>query len=125
MRVQVTLKQINLDTGEEKIIADGPAIMEEGRLRYREDQEKAIHDVHFSEKEVILERRAEISSRTVLSNERDSHSMVKSPWGDMNLEAKTNRISMEKERWIVEYELFSENERILNQRLQWEIRYLS
>lgn len=125
MRVQVTLKQINLDTGEEKVIADGPAIMEKGRLRYREDREKAIHDVHFSEEEVILERRADISSRTVLTNGKQSQSTVKSPWGDMNLQAKTNLIQMEKERWIVEYELFSENERILNQRLQWEIRYLS
>lgn len=125
MRVQVTLKQVNLDTGEEKVIADGPAIMEEGRLRYKEDEEKAFHDVHFSEEEVILERRAEVSSRTVLNRKRQSQSTVKSPWGDMNLDAKVNRIDMEKYRWTVEYELFSENERVLNQRLEWKIRYLA
>lgn len=125
MRVQVTLKQINLDTGEEKVIADGPAIMEEGRLRYKEDAEKAFHDVHFSEEEVILERRADVSSRTVLNRKKQSQSTVKSPWGDMNLDAKVNRIDMEKYRWAVEYELFSENERVLNQRLEWKIRYLA
>lgn len=125
MRVQVTLKQMNLDTGEETIIADGPAIMEEGRLRYKEDKEKAFHDVHFSEEEVVLERRADVSSKTVLNQKKKSKSTVKSPWGDMNLEAKTNLIKMEKQRWIVEYELFSENERVLNQRLEWKIRYFA
>lgn len=119
------MKQINLDTGEEKVIADGPAIMEEGRLRYKEDEQKAFHDVHFSEEEVILERRADVSSRTVLNRKKQSQSTVKSPWGDMNLEAKVNRIDMEKYRWTVEYELFSENERVLNQRLEWKIRYLA
>lgn len=125
MRVQVTLVSHDLDTGEEKVIADSPALLNDNRLRYEEKEEHAIHEVVFEENHVILKRKADVSSTTELFLEESGTSLVESPWGIMNLSSETGTITRDKDRWIVEYSIYSGNERVLHQRLEWKIRYLS
>ncbi|MDD6257802.1 MAG: DUF1934 family protein [Erysipelotrichaceae bacterium] len=125
MRVQVTLVSRNLDTGEEKVIADSPALLNENRLRYEEKEEHAIHDVLFEENHVVLKRKADVTSTTELFLEDSGTSLVESPWGIMNLSSETETITRDKDRWIVEYSIYSGNERVLHQRLEWKIRYFS
>ncbi len=125
MRVQVTLVSRNLDTGEEKVIADSTALLNENRLRYEEKEEHAIHDVLFEENHVVLKRKADVTSTTELFLEDSGTSLVESPWGIMNLSSETETITRDKDRWIVEYSIYSGNERVLHQRLEWKIRYFS
>ena len=125
MRVQVTLVSRNLDTGEEKVIADSPALLNENRLRYEEKEEHAIHDVLFEENHVVLKRKADVTSTTELFLEDSGTSLVESPWGIMNLSSETETITRDKDRWTVEYSIYSGNERVLHQRLEWKIRYFS
>jgi uncharacterized beta-barrel protein YwiB (DUF1934 family) len=125
MRVQVTLVSRNLDTGEEKVIADSPALLDENRLRYEEKEEHAIHDVLFEENHVVLKRKADVTSTTELFLEDSGTSLVESPWGIMNLSSETETITRDKDRWIVEYSIYSGNERVLHQRLEWKIIYFS
>ena len=62
MKVRIQLKQINLLENEEKIIADGNAILENNHLKYKEKDENALHFVTFEEDEVTLERKCKIWS---------------------------------------------------------------
>ena len=52
MKVRIQLKQINLLENEEKIIADGNAILENNHLKYKEKDENALHFVTFEEDEL-------------------------------------------------------------------------
>lgn len=125
MRVKVTLMQYNLTDHEEKMIADGSAILEKNTLKYKELEEDALHFVKFEDDTVTLERRCEISSVTVLNKDAPGKAIVKSPFGDMDLQTKTTRIEKKYDEWIVEYGIFSENNEIFQQRLVWKIKYLS
>ncbi len=125
MKVKVTLTQFNLMDNEEKIIADGNAILNKNELKYKEDESSALHFVTFEEDVVKLERKCDISSITVLNNGKWGHSTVKSPYGDMELKTKTHKISKNFQEWSVEYSIYSQNEEVLRQKLVWNIQYLS
>ena len=125
MRVRIQLKQINLLEHEEKIIADGNAILENNHLKYKEKDENALHFVTFEDDVITLERKCDISSITVLKNGKYGHSTVKSPYGDMEMKTKTHKVLKSESLWAVEYSVLSENEEILRQRLEWSIQYLS
>lgn len=125
MKVQVKLIQYDLSSREEKLIADGNAIKDRNTLKYKESQEDALHFVTFDEDSVILERKCEISSRTVLMRNGYGKAVVSSPYGDMEMETKTFLIEQNDDEWIVEYGIFSENNEIFRQRLVWKINYLS
>ena len=125
MKVRIQLKQINLLENEEKIIADGNAILENNHLKYKEKDENALHFVTFEEDEVTLERKCDISSITVLKNVKFGYSTIKSPYGDMEMKTKTHKVVKSESLWAVEYSVICENEEILRQRLEWNIQYLS
>ncbi len=125
MKVRIQLKQINLLENEEKIIADGNAILENNHLKYKEKDENALHFVTFEEDEVTLERKCDISSTTVLKNGKFGHSTIKSPYGDMEMKTKTHKVVKSESLWAVEYSVICKNEEILRQRLEWNIQYLS
>jgi uncharacterized beta-barrel protein YwiB (DUF1934 family) len=125
MKVKVTLTQFNLIDNEEKVIADGNAILNKNELKYKEDKSSALHFVTFEEDVVKLERKSDVSSITVLNNGKWGHSTVKSPYGDMELKTKTHKISKKFQEWSVEYSIYSQNEEVLRQKLVWNIQYLS
>lgn len=125
MKIRVTLIQYDLLENEEKVIADGNAIYENNHLKYKEKDEDAFHIVTFEEGTVTLERKCDISSKTILHDGRYGHSVVTSPYGDMDFKTFTQQIVKNDEEMIVEYSLFSENNEILHNRLVWKLEYLS
>lgn len=125
MKVKCKLTQYNLIDHEERVIADGNAILEKNQLKYKESEENAFHFVTFSTETVSLERKCDISSITVLNNGKWGHTTVHSPYGDMEMKTKTYIITKEEDKWVVEYSVFSESEEVLHQRLVWDIAYYS
>lgn len=124
MRIALTLKATDLETGQVKVLADGPAILHEETLIYVEKDTGARHRVRFGE-EVIIERSAEVSSRTVLREGGNGESVVSSPYGDMKLVTKCKMKTHSKTAWIVEYSVFSGDEQVLEQRLEWNLKPFS
>lgn len=125
MKVKVKLIQYNLLDNEEKIIADGNAILEKNILKYKENDTSAFHFVEFQEELVKLERKCDISSITILNNGKWGHTTVMSPYGNMEMKTKTYSILRNDYEWIVEYSIYSQNEEVVRQKLVWNIQYLS
>ncbi len=125
MKVKVKLIQYNLLDNEEKIIADGNAILEKNILKYKENETTALHFVEFQDEIVKLERKCDISSITVLNNGKWGHTTVMSPYGDMEMKTKTHSILKNDFQWVVEYSIYSHNEELVHQKLIWNIQYLS
>ncbi len=125
MKVKVKLIQYNLLDNEEKIIADGNAILEKNILKYKENETTALHFVEFQDEIVKLERKCDISSITVLNNGKWGHTTVMSPYGDMEMKTKTHSILKNDFQWVVEYSIYPHNEELVHQKLIWNIQYLS
>ena len=124
MRVKVILEATDLNTGEKKVLADGPAILNGDELLYTEKDTNARHKITFSD-EVIIERKAEISSRTVIREGKRGESVVSSEFGDMKMLTEGKMKTHSKTAWLVEYLVISENETVLRQRLEWKISHFS
>lgn len=125
MKLKVVLTQYNLLENEEKIIAEGNAILENNHLKYKEKDEDAFHIVSFEEDCVKLERKCDVPSTTILNPNKYGRSVVESIYGNMEFKTFTHQIVKNDEEWIVDYSLFSENNEILHQRLVWKFEYLS
>lgn len=125
MKLKVVLTQYNLLENEEKIIAEGNAILENNHLKYKEKDEDAFHIVSFEEDCVKLERKCDVPSTTILNPNKYGRSVVESIYGNMEFKTFTHQIVKNDEEWIVDYSLFSENNEILHQRLVWKLEYLS
>ena len=120
MRVDIQLRREDVLTGEEEIIFEGPAILNHDRLVYFEERGGAKQTVTFEEGKIVLERVAEISSRTVLRTEGTGSSRVDSPYGIMSLDTVLRSFDKDEDRWMVEYQVLSGNEPVTDQRLIWK-----
>lgn len=125
MKVNVRLRQIDRLGNEEKILADTGGLQNGNRILYPESK-GVTHTVTFTEDEIILERKADVISRTVLSKKGGrGTSIVDSEYGRLEFETKLNRYETDEAFRLVEYQVLSQGETVLDQILIWEITPIS
>jgi hypothetical protein len=90
------------------------------RLLYPEDRH-AVQSVIFGEEEIILERKADVISRTVLRKRGRGKSFIDSEYGRLELETELSRYEKNDTVWLVEYRVLSGDDPVLDQILIWEI----
>ena len=123
MIVHIVLTQHDLLEDRCGILAEGSAIRKKNRLVYHErDDEKIIHDIFFSDKEIILKRRADIESTTYLYPAKKGKSVIRSPYGVMELPAVLEFSAMEDDRWTAVYRILSGEDTVTYQKLVWEMK---
>lgn len=125
MRVHVCFVQNDLMSHETKTITDGIGLLNEGHLLYTEDETGAKHSISFGPEEIVLERIAEVSSRTVLRSGSSGECVVKSPYGDMIFTTKLQKREMNEACWKIHYVIFSGQEQISEMELVWEFQKLA
>ena len=119
MKVSVRLKQIDRISGKETILVQGPGLLNGNRLLYPESSH-AVQSVTFDDEEIILERKADVVSRTVLRKRGRGKSFIDSECGRLELETELSRYEKNDTVWLVEYRVLSGDEPVLDQILIWE-----
>ena len=120
MKTSVRLKQIDRFSGEEKILVQGQGLLNGNRLLYPESKD-AVQSVTFNDEEIILERKADVISRTELRKRGRGKSFIDSEFGRLELETELGRYERNDTVWLVEYRVLSGDEPVLDQILIWEI----
>ena len=120
MKVKVRLRQIDNISGEETIVADTPGLLNGNRLLYPESRGIA-HSVTFGEEAIILERKADTSSRTELRKRGRGKSFIDSEFGRLEFGTELKRYEQKDNFRLAEYRLLSDEEPVLDQILIWEI----
>lgn len=120
MKINIRLIRKDRLNNEECILTEAPALLNGNRLLYSEAG-GAVHSVSFNKNEIILERRADIASRTILRKGGSGKSFIDSEYGRMELETKLRRCEKNDTFWLVEYQVLSGDETVLDQILIWEI----
>lgn len=119
MRVHVRMIRQDMLSGEEEVLLETAGLLNGSRLLYRESEE-ARQSVSFGD-EIILERHADVSSRTVLRRNGDGFSRVFSPYGTMEMTARLIACTLTPWQWETEYQVLADDEKILHQKLIWQI----
>jgi hypothetical protein len=125
MKVHVCFVQNDLMNHETKIISDCIALLNDNHLLYKEDEADAKHSITFSPEAIILERIAEVSSRTVLKHGEEGETVVNSPYGVMHFTARLQSSEQTELHWKVHYAIYSEEEQISEMELEWKFDKLA
>ena len=125
MRVTVQLIQKDLSTEETNVIADGPGLLNGRKLVYVEKETGLRHTVTFDDDQVVLERAGEFPSKTVLVENKPGVSTVDSPYGRMVMSTRLKMKSRTPDLWMVQYQVISGDEVVLEQQLLWKIGNLN
>lgn len=120
MKVFVRLRQTDRVSGKETTLVQTQGLLNGSRLLYPEDRH-AVQSVIFGEDEIILERKADVISRTVLRKRGRGKSFIDSEYGRLELETELSRYEKNDTVWLVEYRVLSGDEPVLDQILIWEI----
>lgn len=125
MKVHVRLRQIIMPGGEEKILADTGGLLNGERLLYPEDT-GIMHTVTFGAEEIILERKADVNSRTELRKRGGrGKSIVVSEYGSLEFETELYRYEKDDGFCLAGYRVLSCGDTVLDQILIWEITPVS
>ena len=125
MKVHVKLRQIEMAGGEEKILADTRGLLNGERLLYPEDT-GIMHTVTFGAEEIILERKADVNSRTELRKRGGKgKSIVVSEYGSLEFETELYRYEKDDGFCLIGYRVLSSGDTVLDQILIWEITPVS
>lgn len=126
MRVHVVLKQIDYNTKKEEIVKDGIGLLKDDTLVYFEDtEEKAKHEISFSNHGCKLKRNGDVTSVTNLRLNMYESSKVHSPYGVMEIASFAHSVVKKEDVWSVEYSLFQGEQEVLHQTLVFEIQPLA
>lgn len=121
MRVKVIMTRKDRITGIREILAETTALYDGESLRYREEDGGAMQKVTFRDGFVILERKAEVSSRTEFSPDGQGKCIVMSAYGNMELQAYMDKADRSPQLWQVGYKVFSGDEVVTDQLITWQI----
>lgn len=124
MKVSVKLRQQDLLNNEENILVDCAGLLNGERLLYPESK-GIMQTITFGEDEVILERKADVISRTELRKRGRGRSYIDSEYGRLEFETELTRYEKNDNFRLVEYRVYAGNEPVLNQILIWEIEKIS
>lgn len=125
MKVHVCFVQNDVLNHETKTAADGVGLLNEDHLLYFEDDKKAKHAITFTSEGVILERIAEVSSRTILRYGEQGECSVNSPYGAMHFTSQLQFSEKRDSCWKVHYSIFSEEEKVSEMELEWKFEKLA
>lgn len=125
MRVHVCFVQNDLMNHETNVITDGIGLLSGSHLLYQEDVSKAKHSVTFSSEEIILERTADVSSRTVLKEHAQGECVITSPYGIMTFMTQLQSKEMNDTHWKIHYVIYSDSEQISEMELEWKFQKLA
>ncbi len=124
MKVSVRLRQIDKMSGEEKILADTGGLLTGRRLLYPESK-GITQSITFGEDEIILERKADVTSRTELKKGGRGKSYIDSEYGRLEFETELSRYEINDTFRLIEYRIIANDETVLDQILIWEIGKIS
>lgn len=127
MEIQVRLTQVDCVSEATEIIAEGRAVLHGHTLIYAESKHPEIyHEVTFGRQKILLRRRSQYGSQVLLDRGGRGTARVKSPYGEMQLEAVLSAVDQQEDRWMVEYQLLDDSHAVVtHQRMIWELTGIS
>lgn len=115
------MKRTDLFSNEEEIWPAVSALLREDDLLYREADTGASVCVSFHDDTVMIERKADAESRTVLHKNRKGISVISSPFGTMELNTYMTDCSKMFDKWTVTYKITYSEETAVHQKIEWQI----
>ncbi len=120
VRVRIRLTKNDLLTGEAEILAETEALYDSGRLLYAEGNGYR-HRIFFADKNILIERNGpDMQSRIELYQDRKGTALVRSQYGDMELETELSVYVQREGFRSAEYRIFSGSDTVAHQRMTWE-----
>ena len=120
MRISVKLIQYDLLEDMKQILLETNALYDGNTLRYREGNDGGFHQVYFGDDLISFERKADVHTKITLFDDKNGESNVDSQYGKMYMHTRLCHAERCDEYWSVEYQLISNDEVILHQKLRWE-----
>ena len=120
MRISVKLIQYDLLEDMKQILLETNALYDGNTLRYREGNDGGFHQVYFGDDLISFERKADVHTNITLFDDKNGESTVDSQYGKMYMHTRLCHAERCDEYWSVEYQLISNDEVILHQKLRWE-----
>lgn len=120
MRISVKLIQYDLLEDMKQILLETNALYDGNTLRYREGNDGGFHQVYFGDDLISFERKADVHTKITLFDDKNGESTVDSQYGKMYMHTRLCHAERCDEYWSVEYQLISNDEVILHQKLRWE-----
>ena len=103
-----------------QILLETNALYDGNTLRYREGNDGGFHQVYFGDDLISFERKADVHTKITLFDDKNGESTVDSQYGKMYMHTRLCHAERCDEYWSVEYQLISNDEVILHQKLRWE-----
>ena len=123
MECNVTLKKIDLLTGEETILSQGTGHLNGTCLTYLEQEDPNIrHEITFEENHVFLKRFADTLSETDLRLKEYSMARVLSAYGTMLLETYLEEYARLEDSFSIIYQVLQEGNIVTRQQLIWSLK---
>ena len=120
MRISVKLIQYDLLEDKKQILLETNALYDGNTLRYREGNDGGFHQVYFGDDLISFECKADVHTKITLFDDKNGESTVDSQYGKMYMHTRLCHAERCDEYWSVEYQLISNDEVILHQKLRWE-----
>lgn len=121
MEIWVTLKQVDLFTNIETLLADGIGHFHKGTLIYPEKENSKIYQkVHFMDDRVVMIRKSDYRSMVQLLNKRRGRARIVSQYGVMELDTELLSYVQSEEICVVEYKVYTGKDVVLHQKLEWK-----
>ena len=120
MKVHIRLKRTDFLEKKEEIVADTEGLLNNGRLLYLEEDGLTHQNITFHDDEVIIDRKGRYGSHIVLPDKKNGSCTVYSPYGEMDMDASLCDKEMQEGRWVVEYQIRSEQQLVTHVQLEWE-----
>ena len=123
MKTQVLVTKYDLLTEDVEVLADGLGNFQDGKLTYHELNDPVNkHEITFMDDRIYLRRYAEMESETELLIDRKGMCKVVSPYGVMVLESVLLVYERKEDTYMVEYQIYQEEELISHQKIVWKIK---
>ena len=122
--MEVGLKAVQIDHlgNTQTLLKDGRAfITDEDTLSYTEDADPNVRHTITFRKGVVIRRNAE-SETVIWLSEQVSKAVVRSPYGQIRLEAELVSMNKDEDEWSVEYRLYNQGELITHQTVIWSLK---
>ena len=121
MRITVKLIQHDLLEDKKQILLETNALYDGNTLRYHEGSDGGSHQVYFGDDMISFERKADVHTKITLFDDKDGESVVDSQYGKMYMQTRLCHAEKCDEYWSVEYQLLSNDNVVLHQKLCWEL----
>ncbi len=123
MKIWVQLIRKDLLEKTEEILADCNAIYKDQTLIYKEkDDDKSLHEIHWKEDEILILRKSEFKTEVHLNKIGKGIAKVHSQFGVMELETNLIQYDQNDDRWMIEYQIISQDDVVTHQQFIWILK---